>query len=62
MKKVLAIFMAIVMVATMFAAITVPTSAYDMAKTEGSVYNGTMDKTWYNAEGNSPKGTMSKSR
>ena len=50
MKKTLSFILALVMIATMFAFITVPASAYDAGKAEGSVYDGTMDKTWYNAE------------
>jgi len=50
MKKTLSLILALVMVATMFAVITVPASAAVEPKVNASVYDGTMDKDWYNPE------------
>ena len=50
MKKALSLILALVMVATMFAVITVPASAAVEFKTNASTFDGTVDKSWYNAE------------
>jgi len=56
MKKALSLILALVMVATMFAVITVPASAVETKNSvaaneshRNSVYDGTVDKTWYDA-------------
>jgi len=56
MKKALSLILALVMVATMFAVITVPASAAETKNSvaaneshRNSVYDGTVDKTWYDA-------------